>query len=125
MRLLNTTGSFYIDNYGDFYSYSTQLTGDYLGELWYNDTYYSPTTRKHQAFVPNEYKEFYHTLNHCGYGRQDWKQCIKDEIEYIKRELNIRFNKRLTRNNKETIELLLKKQLFLQQTLKREEQYVQ
>lgn len=125
MRLLNTTGSFYIDNQGDYYSYDTQLTGCYLGECWYNDTYYSATTRKHQAEIPNEYKEFYHTLNHCYYGRQDWKQCIKYEIKYIEHELNIRFNKRKTQKNKETIERLLQKQLFLQTVLEREAEYVQ
>lgn len=125
MRLLNTTGSFYIDNYGDYYSYSTQLTGSYLGEYWYNNTYYSQTTRCHQGNVPNEYKEFYHTLNYCGFGQQNWKQCIQNEIEYIKRELNIRFNKRKTQKNKETIEELLQKQLFLQSVLEREAEYVQ
>lgn len=125
MRLLNTTGSFYIDNYGDFYSYSTQLTGDYLGELWYNNTFYSQTTRCHQGNVPNEYKDFNHTLNYCGYGRQDWKQCIKYEIKYITSEVNTRLNKRKTQKNKETIERLLQKQLFLQTVLEREAEYVQ
>lgn len=124
MRLLNTTGSFYIDNYGDYYSYSTQLTGEYLGVLWYNDTYYSATTRKHQANIPNEYKEFYHTLNHCSYGQQDWKQCIENEIEYIKRELDYRYNKRKTQKNKEIIVRLLQKQLFLQTVFERGAEYV-
>lgn len=117
MRLLNTTGSFYIDNKGDFYSYSTQLTGDYLGELWYNNTYYSQTTRCHQGKVPYDYKDFNHTLNCCGYGNQDWEQCIKNEIEIIQRDLNIRFQKRKTVNNKYEIERLLKKQLYLQSIL--------
>lgn len=125
MRLLNTTGSFYIDNYGDFYSYNTQLTGDYLGELWYNNTYYSQTTRCHQRNVPNEYKDFNHTLNHCSYGRQDWNLCIQTEIVCIKRELDYRFNKRKTQKNKEIIESLLQKQLFLQSVLEREVKYVQ
>ena len=122
MKKINTTGSFYIDNYGDFYSYSTQLTGNYLGELWYNNTYYSQTTRTHQGKVPYEYKDFNHTLNYCGYGEQDWEQCIKDEIEYITSEVNTRLNKRKTQKNKEAIEQLLKKKLYLVDILNESEE---
>lgn len=124
MKNLNTTGSFYIDNNYNYYSYYTQLTGDYLGELWYNNTFYSYTTKKHQENIPYEYKDFNHTLNHCSFGRQDWNSAIRNEIEYIKRELDYRFNKRKTQKNKKTIKKLLQKQLFLQSVLEREVEYI-
>lgn len=111
---INTTGSHWIDSNGDHWSYSTQLTGYYKGHYFFNSTNYSTTTSKHQRiskgyFNPTEFE----TLRHCRYGRQNWKQCIKDEIEYITSEVNTRLNKRKTQKNKETIEQLLKKKLYL------------
>lgn len=118
MTNINTTGSHWKDSNGDHWSYSTQLTGHYKGHFLFNDTYYSQTTCKHQnyskrVFYPTEFE----TLRHCGYGQQNWEQCIKDEIEYITFEVNTRLNKRKTQKNKETIEQLLKKQLYLQSIL--------
>ena len=114
MTKINTTGSHWKDSNGDHWSYATQLTGYYKGHFFFNDTYYSFTTRKHQYyskeyFNPTEFE----TLRHCRCGRQNWKQCIKDEIEYITSEVNTRLNKRKTQLNKYTIEQLLKKKLYL------------
>lgn len=114
MTNINTTGSHWKDNNGNHWSYSTQLTGHYKGHFFFNDTYYSQTTRIHQNnskgyFYPTEFE----TLRHCRYGQQNWEQCIKDEIEYITSEVNTRLNKRKTQLNKDTIEQLLKKKLYL------------
>lgn len=121
MRNINTTGSHWIDGNGNHWSYSTQLTGHYKGHFFFNATYYSATTRKHQSYSKGEfYPTEFETLRHCRYGRQDWEQCIKDEIECITSEVNTRFNKRKTQLNKYTIEKLLQKKLFLQSVLERE-----
>lgn len=114
MANINTTGSHWIDSDGNHWCYDTQLTGYYKGYYFFNDTYYSRTTCKHQYyskryFNPTEFE----TLRHCGYGQQNWEQCIKDEIEYITSEVNTRLNKRKTQLNKYTIEQLLKKKLYL------------
>lgn len=121
MANINTTGSHWIDSNGDHWSYSTQLTGYYKGHFFFNSTYYSHTTRIHQGNVPYRYKDYNHTLNHCRYGKQDWEQCIKDEIEYITAEVNTRLNKRKTQKNKETITRLLKKKLYLIDILNKSE----
>lgn len=120
VRMLNTTGSFYVIGY-NYYSYNTQLTGYFADEFWYNNTYYSATTRKHQAALNRYYIDVddLHTLNHCSYGNQDWSECIKDEIDTIKYELNNRFKKRFTKKNCDIIQHLLKKQLYLISVLDR------
>lgn len=117
-RMLNTTGSFYVIGY-NYYSYNTQLTGYFANEFWYNNTYYSTTTRNHQAALKKHYIDIddLHTLNHCSYGDQDWSECIKKEIKAIKNELNLRYCKRRTANNVYEIQRLLKKQLYLQSIL--------
>ena len=48
---LNTTGSFWLDNEGNYWSYNTQMTCDYNGYRLVNNTFYSMTTRKHQAKI--------------------------------------------------------------------------
>lgn len=117
-RMLNTTGSFYVIDC-NYYSYDTQLTGYFANEFWYNNTYYSATTRKHQAALKQHYIDVddLHTLNYCSYGNQDWSECIKYEIKAIKNELNLRYCKRRTEKNVNKIQRLLKKQLFLQSIL--------
>ena len=123
MIFINTSGSHWIDRNGDHWSYDTQLTGHYNGHFFFNFTYYSATTCKHQSysaryFNPTEFE----TLRHCDFGEQDWKQCIKDEIEYITSEVNTRLNERITQLNKETIEQLLKKKLYLVDILNESEE---
>lgn len=121
MTNINTTGSHWIDSDGNHWSYDTQLTGYYKGHYFFNDTYYSRTTCKHQSYSKREfYPTEFETLRHCRYEKQDWEQCIKDEIEYITSEVNTRLNKRKTQKNKETIEKLLQKKIFLQSVLERE-----
>ena len=118
MTNINTTGSHWKDGNGDHWSYDTQLTGHYKGHFFFNSTYYSETTCKHQSYSARYFRPTeFETLRHCRYGKQDWKQCIKDEIEYITSEVNTRLNKCKTQKNKETIEQLLKKQLYLQSIL--------
>ena len=48
---LNSTGSFYRDEYNNYWSYNTQLTCYFKGYRLVNRTFYSMTTRKHQAQI--------------------------------------------------------------------------
>lgn len=49
VKKLNSTGSLWLDANANAYSYNTQLTGNYKGLSVFNNTFYSRTTRKHQA----------------------------------------------------------------------------
>lgn len=64
---LNTTGSFWLDNDGNYWSYGTQMTCDYNGYRLVNKTFYSKTTRKHQAKIPTTTRDIYIYVGHCGY----------------------------------------------------------
>jgi hypothetical protein len=48
---LNSTGSFYQDDIGNYWSYNTQLTCYFKDYRLVNKTFYSMTTRKHQAQI--------------------------------------------------------------------------
>lgn len=64
---LNTTGSFWLDNDGNYWSYGTQMTCDYNGYRLVNKTFYSKTTRKHQAKIPTTTRDIYLDVGHYGY----------------------------------------------------------
>jgi hypothetical protein len=83
MTRLNSTGSFWQDNNGDYWSYSTQLTGSYKGYNVYNATYYSNTTSHHQSRIPLSNKGGL-VLHYCSYGSLDYEHEIKNEIDVLK-----------------------------------------
>ena len=64
---LNTTGSFWLDNDGNYWSYDTQLTYDYNGYRIVNNTFYSMTTRKHQAQIYRTSRDILINVGHSGY----------------------------------------------------------
>ena len=64
---LNSTGSFWLDNDGNYWSYNTQMTCDYNGYRVVNKTFYSMTTRKHQAQIPTTTRDIYLDVGHYGY----------------------------------------------------------
>lgn len=102
---LNTTGSLWLDNNGNIYSYSTQLTGNYKGLRVFNNTYYSMTTRKHQAqFDKNSFDII---LNCCRYKTRlqpnEIETAIKEEIKILDYNLSVLKYKNPTSKNAETI----------------------
>ena len=64
---LNTTGSFWLDNDGNYWSYHTQLTCNYNGYRLVNKTFYSMTTRKHQAQIYGTSRDILIDVGHYGY----------------------------------------------------------
>ena len=107
---LNSTGSFTeID--GDYFSYNTRLSFNYLGEYFVNRTRYSNTTSKHQHNLP--YEDFNHTLYYQTYGYVDAKKCLQYEVSGLQQELKYRQGKRKTINNLSEIEKIKNKIDFL------------
>lgn len=111
MQRLNSTGSFRLDNYGNYWSYSTKMTDDYKGEYFKNVRYYSATTAKHQSKIP--YADFNHQLRACPYGDWNIKNEIINETEYCKEEINTRLTKRKTKQNLEAIKNEVLKRHYL------------
>ena len=107
---LNSTGSF-IKIDGDYFSYSTRLSFNYLGEYFINKTRYSNTTSKHQSNLP--YEDFNHTLYYQPFGDINPKKCLQYEVDGLKQELEYRQNKRKTKNNLNEIDKVKNKIKFL------------
>lgn len=112
---LNTTGSFWMSDNGNYWSYNTKMTDYYKGEFFKNITYYSCTTSKHQSQVP--YADFNHQLEFCGYGNWDIEDVIKRNINFIAYENKQRVQKRKTKNNLERIKANVLKIKFLRDLL--------
>lgn len=120
MQILNSTGSFWIDNYGNYWSYSTKMSDYFGGEYFKNVRFYSVTTSKHQANVP--YTDFFHQLRNCPYGNWNIKNEIINEIEYCKKEIITRLQKRKTKQNLEAIKNEVLKRHYLIKLLKSNEE---
>lgn len=120
MQRLNSTGSFWIDNSGNYWSYSTKMTDNYKGEDFKNVTYYSNTTAKHQGKIP--YANFFHQLRDCPYGNWNIKEAIIDEIEYCKQQIKNRLQKRKTKQNLQAIKNEVLKRNYLVKLLKNNEE---
>lgn len=73
---LNSTGSFRMID-GDYFSYDTRLSANYKGYVFINETYYSATTRKHQANLP--LVPYNQQLKYCPYSDWNIKEQIKKE----------------------------------------------
>lgn len=101
MQRLNSTGSFWIDNCGNYWSYSTRMTDNFKGKYFKNVGSYSYTTARHQSKMP--YADFNHQLRCCPYGDWSIEKAIADEIEYCKNEIEYRLTKRKTIQNLEAI----------------------
>ena len=105
MRKLNTTGSYYFSD-GHYWSYDTKLTDTYKGYKVFNNTYYSATTRKHQADCKYDYS-YDIELTDCSYGDWDCLEMIKREIESLQSQLQQRqAQKRNTAKKAEDIQSL-------------------
>lgn len=114
-KKLNTTGSLWQDNNGNSFSYNTQLTGTYKGLKVFNNTFYSMTTRKHQAYFNKN--NFDLILTTCRYSTRlepdEVEQAIKYKLNYIDDSLKELDKKRNTQKKKETIKNLLNRKEFL------------
>ena len=115
MQKLNTTGSFWKDSEGDYFSYNTQLTSNYKGLTVFNNTFYSMTTRKHQAsFNKNNFDLI---LTTCRYSTRlqpdEIEKAIKYELYYIDDDLKELNQKRNTQKKKDTIKELNSRKEFL------------
>lgn len=113
---LNTTGSFWMSDNGNYWSYNTKMTDTYKGEFFKNITYYSATTRKHQGQIP--YVDFNHQLNVREYGNWNIEDVIKENIDFLECENKQRVQKRRTKNNLECIKANILKIKFLRDLLK-------
>lgn len=122
MQRLNSTGSFKIDDYGCYWSYSTKMTDYFGGEYFKNVGYYSSTTANHQSKIP--YADFNHQLRCCPYGDWSIEKAITDEIEYCKKEIKYRLTKRKTKQNLEAIKNEVLKRNYLLKLLKDNEEYL-
>ena len=115
MKKLNSTGSLWLDNNGNAFSYNTQLTNTYKGLRVFNNTYYSMTTRKHQAQFNKS--SFDLILTTCKYSTRlesnEVEKAIKDEIADIDWEFIHMIDKRNTKKKKDTIKELLNRKEFL------------
>lgn len=101
MQRLNSTGSFWIDNLGNYWSYSTKMSDYFKHEYFKNVRFYSGTTTKHQSKM--SYADFNHQLRCCPYSDWSIEKAITDEIEYCKNEIEYRLTKRKTKQNLEAI----------------------
>ena len=80
IKRLNSTGSFYQDENENYWSYNTQLTCYFKGYRLVNKTFYSMTTRKHQAQIINQ--EYDINIINEHYGEMKPEQ---DLIFYLKK----------------------------------------
>ena len=110
---LNSTGSFTYSN-GCYWSYDTKLTDRFKGYSIINNTYYSVTTSKHQAMIRSYEPLFDIVLTQCGYGDWDVKAMIKEEIDYIKWQIEKLEPKRNTQKKLDTITELTSKLKLLE-----------
>lgn len=105
VKKLNNAGTLWQDDDGNAYSYDTQLTGHYKGLRVFNDTFYSMTTHKHQAYF--RYDKFDLILTTCRFSTRlqayEIERAIKDEIENLDDELFELSKKRNTNKKAETI----------------------
>lgn len=120
MQRLNSTGSFWLDNYGNYWSYSTKMTDYFKNEYFKNVGSYSITTAKHQSKIP--YADFFHQLRDCPYGDWNIEKVIIDETEYCKHQIKNRLQKRKTKQNLEAIKNEVLKRNYLLKLLKDNEE---
>ena len=114
-KKLNSTGSLWLDANANAYSYNTQLTGNFKGLSVFNNTFYSRTTRKHQAQFNKS--NFDLILTTCKYSTRleadEIEQAIKNEIAEIDWTFCQLFDKRNTKKKQETLKQLLSRKEFL------------
>ena len=122
MQRLNSTGSFLIDNYGNYWSYSTKMTDEYKGEYFKNVRHYSRTTAKHQSQIP--YADFLHQLRNCPYDDWNIEREIINETGYCKEQIKTRLQKRKTKQNLEAIKNEVLKRRYLIKLLKDNDEYL-
>lgn len=120
MKRLNSTGSFWLDDYERYWSYSTKMTDYFKNEYFKNVSYYSSTTAKHQSKIP--YADFFHQLRDCSYGDWNIKKAIIAEIECCKQQIKDRLQKRKTKQNLEAIKDEVLKRNYLLKLLKDNEE---
>lgn len=103
MKKINTTGSFKLDDKGNYWSYNTQLTTTYKGHTVFNNIFYSASTRRHQSNVPYYLKKDI-VLNYaCEFGSIDCNRDFKNEISTLKSLIKDLKHKRNTKKKINTI----------------------
>ncbi len=115
MKRLNSTGTLWVNNDGNAFSYNTQLTNTYKGLRVFNNTFYSVTTRKHQGqFNRNSFEL---VLTTCKYNTRlttnEVEEAINRELNNIDWELIYLLDKRNTKKKKDTIKELNNRKEFL------------
>ena len=120
MKKLNSTGSFWLDDYGNYWSYSTKMSDTFNGEYFKNVGNYSNTTTRHQNRMP--YADFNHQLRDCPYGDWNIKKVVIDETEHCRQQIKDRLQKRKTKQNLEAIKNEVLKRNYLLKLLKDNEE---
>ena len=119
MERINSTGTLWLDDNLNYFSYNSQLTGSYKNLRVFNNTYYSITTRKHQSKLWNG--KFDLILSTCQFGtrltEKEVEKSIKLELDYIDNYLLELSIKRNTQKKLATIEKLNNKKEFLKSVL--------
>lgn len=111
---LNSTGSFKMIG-TDYFSYNTRMSTYYKDYLFINRTFYSMTTRKHQAHLPSV--PYNQQLEYCPYGNWNIQEQIRKEILFLNDDLDLLQKKRQTQKNKSTQEKIKEKIAFLKSIL--------
>ena len=114
IKKINSTGSFKMID-GDYFSYSTRMSASFKGYLFINRTYYSATTRKHQANLPSV--PYNLQLEYCPYGNWNIQEQIEKETLYLDNTLKVLQKKRQTQKNKSMQEKVKEKVTFLKSLL--------
>lgn len=105
---LNSTGS--LLQVGDFiYSYRTPIYKEFIrnGEVFkvFNDTFYSMTTRKHQAQIGHLRSYADLIVHYCPYGNWSLDTAFKNEISMTEYELEKLQNKTRKLGKRQTEQL--------------------
>lgn len=115
MEKINSTGTLWLDDNLNYFSYNSQLTGTYKNLRVFNNTYYSITTRKHQSKFRN--RQFDLILTTCRFNTRlqpdEIEKSIQLELDYIDNFLNELSKKRNTQKKFETIQNLNNRKEFL------------
>ena len=102
IKLLNSTGSFYQDENKNYWSYNTQLTCCFNGYRLVNKTYYSITTRKHQAMINRQDNDV--EIINWKHGYIQPELDLKNYLQYLQCQLNYFKSKRNSKHKQARID---------------------
>lgn len=110
---LNTTGSFWLDAKGNYWSYNTQLTKNFNSYRLVNKTFYSYTTSRHQKSILSQSNDIIIHNGHFGEisPEEDLVLELKDlcyNLYKFKSARNSKYKQQRINNCQKQIELINK-----------------